>query len=89
MRFQELKQEPFSRRNPPVEVPQDTGAVLADTDEDAVGFAHKQAGDLPRVPVQVNLRLHLHLRGLWGFDTRTHEDSSSKTKTRRGQNTCV
>lgn len=64
MRFEELKLEPTAavrKVNPPVEVPQDTGAILADTDEDAVGFAHKQTGDFARVPVQVNLRFHLHL----------------------------
>lgn len=48
----------------PVEVPEDAGAVLADADEDAVGFADKQAGDFTCVSVQVDLRLHLHLWGL-------------------------
>lgn len=49
------------RTNRPVEVPQDAGAVSADTDEDAVGLTDEQARDLRRVTVQMNLRLHLHL----------------------------
>lgn len=60
----------------PVEVPEDAGAVLTDADEDAVGFADKQAGDFTCVSVQVDLRLHLHLRRL-----RTHiRDHKLSTK---------
>lgn len=57
----------------PVEVPEDTGAIFAHADEDTVGFAHKQAGDLSRVSVQVNLRLHLHLWWLRVFRQNTCE----------------
>lgn len=49
------------RTNRPVEVPQDTGAVSANADEDAVGFTDEQACDLSRVTIQMNQRLHLHL----------------------------
>lgn len=55
----------------PVEVPEDTGAIFAHADEDAVGFAHKQAGDLCCVSIQVDLRLHLHLWWLGVFRQNT------------------
>ncbi len=54
------------QKHTPVEVPQDAGPVSTDTDEDAVGFTDEQTRDLRRVAVQVNLRLHLHLRRLRG-----------------------
>lgn len=67
--------------HPPVEVPQDAGAVLADADEDAVGLAHKQAGDFPRVAVQVDLSFHLHLGGLLFTQTqRGHSAKRPKTE---------
>lgn len=48
----------------PVEVPDDAGSISADADQDTVWFADKKTCDLICVPIQVNLRLHFHLRGL-------------------------
>lgn len=60
-----------SHRRRPVEVPEDTRAVFAHADEDAVGFAHEQAGDVAGVSVQMNLRFHLYLCGLRTEDTKS------------------
>ncbi len=62
----EIWKAPVMQKHTPVEVPQDAGPVSTDTDEDAVGFTDEQTRDLRRVAVQVNLRLHLHLRRLRG-----------------------
>lgn len=71
--------------DPPVQVPQDAGAVLANADEDAVGLANKQAGDFPRVAVQVDLGFHLHLRRLLFI----HREVGVISQKKQGRSVCI